>query len=181
MLTLLRIVMIPVLVVAFYLPWSESNKLTVAVFVLAAVTDWADGWIARRFSMSSRLGAFLDPVADKLMVAVALVLIIQATPSILIALSGAIIIGREITVSALREWMAQLGEGGRVSVMNIGKLKTVAQLVAIGFCLYREPLFGLPILTIGHALLVVAAVLTLISMSMYLRSAWPVLQSAPPK
>lgn len=176
MLTLVRILMLPILVAAVYLPWAGANQLAVAVFVLAAITDWADGWIARRFEMTSRLGAFLDPVADKLMVAVALVLIIQANPSVLIALSGAIIIGREITVSALREWMAELGEGARVRVRGIGKLKTVAQMVAIGFCLYRDPLFDIPILTIGHGLLVVAAVLTLISMSVYLRAAWPVLK-----
>ena len=176
-LTLVRIGLIPVLVLAFYLPVSGANQVAVFVFVLAALTDWADGWIARRFEMSSRLGAFLDPVADKLMVAVALVLIVQASPNVLLALSAAIIIGREITVSALREWMASVGESARVQVLWIGKLKTVAQMVAIGFCLYRDPLFSFPVLLIGEALLVVAAILTLVSMSMYLKAAWPALQS----
>jgi CDP-diacylglycerol--glycerol-3-phosphate 3-phosphatidyltransferase len=169
--------MIPILVVAVYLPWAGANQLAVGVFVLAALTDWADGWIARRYAMYSRLGAFLDPVADKLMVAVALVLIVQANPSSLIALSGAIIIGREITVSALREWMAELGEGARVRVVGIGKLKTVAQMVAIGFCLYEDPIFDLPVLLIGHALLVIAAGLTLVSMAVYLKAAWPILKT----
>lgn len=176
-LTLIRIGLIPVLVLAFYLPVSGANQVAVGVFVLAALTDWADGWIARRFKMSSRLGAFLDPVADKLMVAVALVLIVQAGPNMFLALSAAIIIGREITVSALREWMASIGESARVQVLWIGKVKTVAQMVAIGFCLYREPLFSLPILLIGEGLLVVAAILTLVSMTMYLKAAWPALQS----
>ncbi|HEY7905601.1 MAG TPA: CDP-diacylglycerol--glycerol-3-phosphate 3-phosphatidyltransferase [Wenzhouxiangella sp.] len=177
MLTLVRIAMIPILVLVFYLPWAGANQLAVLIFVLAALTDWADGWVARKFEMSSRLGAFLDPVADKLMVAVALVLIVQANPDIILAVAGAVIIGREITVSALREWMAIIGESAQVKVQWIGKLKTTAQMVAIGFCLYGEPLFALPILAIGEVLLIVAAGLTLVSMSMYLRAAWPALRA----
>jgi len=176
-LTLLRIVMIPVLVVAFYLPYSWGNELTVGIFIAAGLTDWADGWIARRFAMTSPFGAFLDPVADKLIVAVALILIVQRHPEILLALSAAVILGREITISALREWMAELGQRARVKVSNVGKSKTIFQMVAIGFLLYGEPLFGLPVLLIGRMLLVVAAGLTIWSMVIYLRSAWPAIRA----
>ncbi|QOC21104.1 CDP-diacylglycerol--glycerol-3-phosphate 3-phosphatidyltransferase [Wenzhouxiangella sp. AB-CW3] len=176
LLTLLRIVLIPVLVVAFYLPVEWANLLTVTLFVLAAITDGLDGWIARRFGMTSSFGAFLDPVADKLMVAVALILIVQRHPEIVIALSAAIILGREITISALREWMAALGEAARVKVAWTGKLKTILQMVAIGFLLYGEPLWGLPVLQIGRWLLVIAAILTIWSMLAYLRAAWPAIR-----
>ena len=172
-LTLLRIVIIPVLVLAFYLPYGWSNEVVVGLFIAAGITDWADGWIARRYAMMSPFGAFLDPVADKLLVAVALVLIVQNHPEVLIALAAAIIVGREITISALREWMAEIGQRASVRVSVVGKSKTVFQMVAIGFLLYGEPLLGLPVMTIGRALLVVAAVLTIWSMVIYLRSAWP--------
>ncbi len=165
--------MIPVLAVVFYLPVHWANLAALLVFIGAALTDWLDGWIARRFGMMSAFGAFLDPVADKLMVAVALVLIVQRNPELGVALSAAVIIGREITVSALREWMASVGEGARVKVAWTGKIKTILQMVAIGFLLYAEDLFGLPILTIGVWLLIAAAVLTIISMISYLRAAWP--------
>lgn len=173
LLTLLRIMLIPVLVVAFYLPVEWANVLTVTIFILAAITDWLDGWVARRYGMTSSFGAFLDPVADKLMVAVALILIVQRHPEVVIALSAAVILGREITISALREWMAALGEAARVKVAWTGKIKTIMQMVAIGFLLYGEPLWQLPILTIGRWLLVAAAVLTILSMLAYLRAAWP--------
>lgn len=173
LLTLLRIVFIPVLVVVFYLPFESSNQAAVALFILAAVTDGLDGWIARRFGMTSSFGAFLDPVADKLMVTVALLLIVQRHPEIGIALSSAVIIGREITISALREWMAALGEAGRVRVAGIGKIKTILQMVAIGFLLYGESLWIIPVLEIGRWLLIAAALLTIWSMFVYLRSAWP--------
>ena len=173
LLTLLRIVMIPVLVLVFYLPVEWANLAALLIFAAAAVTDWLDGWIARRYGMMSAFGAFLDPVADKLMVTVALILIVQRNPEWLLALSSAIIIGREITVSALREWMASLGESGRVKVAWTGKIKTILQMVAIGFLLFRDDLLGLPILQIGIWLLVVAAALTIISMVSYLRAAWP--------
>ena len=174
-LTLLRIALIPVLVLFFYLPYGWSNIASVVVFVLAAVTDWADGFIARRFNQMSDFGAFLDPVADKLMVAVALVLLVQSNPTLYFALAAAIIIGREITISALREWMAEMGERGRVKVSNIGKLKTIFQMVAISLLLYQQDLLGLPIAFIGELLLYLAALLTLWSMWVYLSSAWPIM------
>ncbi|MCC5866707.1 MAG: CDP-diacylglycerol--glycerol-3-phosphate 3-phosphatidyltransferase [Wenzhouxiangella sp.] len=176
LLTLLRIALIPVLVVVFYLPAAWSNVAAVIIFVLAGLTDWLDGWVARRFGMTSTFGAFLDPVADKLMVGVALIIIVQAQPEIVLALAAATIIGREITISALREWMAALGEGARVKVAWTGKLKTIAQMLAIGFLLYGEPLGWLPVLEIGRWLLVAAAVLTIVSMVTYLRSAWPAIR-----
>ncbi|HMA98404.1 MAG TPA: CDP-diacylglycerol--glycerol-3-phosphate 3-phosphatidyltransferase [Wenzhouxiangella sp.] len=175
-LTLLRILMIPVLVIVFYLPVAWANLAALLIFIAAALTDWLDGWIAHRFGMMSAFGAFLDPVADKLMVAVALILIVQRNPELLVALSAAVIIGREITVSALREWMAALGEGARVKVAWTGKVKTILQMVAIGFLLYAEELIGLPTLEIGVWLLVVAAFLTILSMISYLRAAWPAVQ-----
>ncbi|TVS12311.1 MAG: CDP-diacylglycerol--glycerol-3-phosphate 3-phosphatidyltransferase [Wenzhouxiangella sp.] len=176
LLTLLRIVLIPVLVIVFYLPAAWANVAALAIFIVAGITDWLDGWIARRYGMTSAFGAFLDPVADKLMVAVALILIVQRNPDVWLAVPAAVIIGREITVSALREWMAELGEGARVRVAWTGKFKTILQMVAIGFLLYREPLLGLPVLTIGTVLLVAAAVLTILSMISYLRAAWPAVQ-----
>ena len=175
-LTLLRIVMIPVLVLVFYLPYGWSNEAAVGIFIAAGLTDWADGWIARRYGLTSPFGAFLDPVADKLIVAVALILIVQRHPDILLAVSAAVILGREITISALREWMAELGQRARVKVSTVGKSKTIFQMVAIGFLLYGAPLWGLPILRIGEILLVVAAVLTIWSMIIYLRSAWPAIR-----
>ena len=172
-LTLLRIVLIPVLIIVFYLPVAWAHVAALLVFTIAAVTDWLDGWIARRYGMMSAFGAFLDPVADKLMVTVALLLIVQRNPEVWLAIPAAIIIGREITVSALREWMAELGEGARVRVAWTGKIKTILQMVAIGFLLFRESVLGLPVLLIGKTLLLVAAVLTIISMATYLRAAWP--------
>ncbi len=176
LLTLLRIVLIPVLVLCFYLPFEWSNEFAVAIFILAGVTDWLDGWIARRYGQTSSFGAFLDPVADKLMVAVALIIIVQANPTLVLALGAAVIVGREITISALREWMAELGERGRVRVGWAGKLKTILQMVAIGFLLYGEPLWVIPVLEIGTVLLVLAAAMTLWSMAVYLRAAWPAMR-----
>jgi len=176
LLTLLRIVMIPVLVVVFYLPVDWASAAAVVIFALAGITDWLDGWIARRYGMASTFGAFLDPVADKLMVSVALIIIVQRHPEIVLALSTAVIIGREVTISALREWMAALGEGARVKVAWTGKIKTILQMVAIGFLLYGEPLWIIPVLEIGRWLLVAAAVLTILSMFTYLRAAWPAIR-----
>lgn len=175
LLTLLRIALIPVLVLCFYLPTSWSNELAVVVFVTAAVTDWADGYLARRWDQLSDFGAFLDPVADKLMVAVALVLLVERNPSPLFALAAAVIIGREIVISALREWMAEMGERGRVTVSNVGKLKTIFQMVAIGMLLYQDELWNIPVFFIGEVLLYLAAGLTLWSMWVYLASAWPII------
>jgi CDP-diacylglycerol---glycerol-3-phosphate 3-phosphatidyltransferase len=180
LLTLLRIVLIPVFIAAYYLPFRWASLLAMALFVLAALTDWLDGYLARRLNQSSPFGAFLDPVADKLMVASALVLL-SADARVhslvfdyrLFAIVVLIIVGREITVSALREWMAELGERARVAVSFLGKFKTIGQMVAIPFLLYREPLFGLPVFRIGELLLYLAAGLTLWSMVIYLRAAWP--------
>ncbi|AKS42185.1 CDP-diacylglycerol--glycerol-3-phosphate 3-phosphatidyltransferase [Wenzhouxiangella marina] len=179
LLTLARILMIPVLVLVFYLPVDWSNIAAVTLFILAGLTDWLDGWVARRFRMTSSFGAFLDPVADKLMVGVALIIIVQRHPEIGLALSAAVIIGREITISALREWMAAVGESGRVKVAWAGKIKTILQMVAIGFLLYGEPLGPIPVLDIGRWLLIGAAALTIWSMLSYLRSAWPAMRSRP--
>lgn len=183
-LTLLRIVLIPVLVLVFYLPYSWTNFAAALVFVLASVTDWLDGWIARRYNQSSAFGAFLDPVADKLMVAVALLLIVQKHPTPWMALWAAVIIGREIAVSALREWMAELGQRAKVKVATIGKIKTVVQMVALAFLLYFEPIrlplmgtvISIPVFTIGDWMLAVAALLTLWSGLAYLHAAWPALR-----
>ena len=181
LLTVLRILLIPVFVVAFYLPWSWGRELATAVFVLAALTDWLDGYLARRLELVSALGAFLDPVADKLMVATALILLVQADPSIPMAVSAAVIIGREIAISALREWMAELGRRTRVAVSEIGKFKTAAQMTAIALLIYHDPLWQIPVYTVGLVLLYIAVVLTLWSMTQYLLAAWPSLRDDNPR
>lgn len=175
--TLFRIALIPVLVLALYMPYAWANELAVVLFIIASATDWLDGWWARRTGQTSSFGAFLDPVADKLMVSAALVVVVQQHPNILLALAAAVIICREITVSALREWMAEIGRRGLVSVGMIGKVKTTLQLTAIGFLLYGEPIWMFPIFTIGLILLVIAATLTIWSMFIYLKAAWPTLKS----
>ncbi|MDG4551193.1 MAG: CDP-diacylglycerol--glycerol-3-phosphate 3-phosphatidyltransferase [Candidatus Contendobacter sp.] len=176
LLTLLRIALIPVFVGVFFLPVRGANVLCAALFGLAALTDWLDGHLARRFDQTSAFGAFLDPVADKLMVAAALVLLVQAIPTPVMAVAVAIIIGREIAISALREWMAQIGDHGRVAVSMVGKFKTTAQMIAVLLLLYRDPVGGFPTLEVGLGLLLVAAALTLWSMLHYLLAAWPVLR-----
>lgn len=180
LLTLIRIALIPVLVLFFYLPIGWSNIACVVVFVLAAATDWADGFIARRMGQMSTFGAVLDPLADKLMVATALIMLVQRqeTYQIVFAVSAAVIVGREITISALREWMSEIGEKARVKVSWVGKVKTGFQMTSIGFLLYREDLLGLPIALIGEWLLYTAAALTLWSMYSYMRSAWPVISDS---
>ncbi|MCM2335473.1 MAG: CDP-diacylglycerol--glycerol-3-phosphate 3-phosphatidyltransferase [Pseudomonas sp.] len=175
-LTLLRIVLIPVLVLVFYLPFKWTNFAAAFIFAFASATDWLDGWIARRYNLHSNFGAFLDPVADKLMVATALVITVQQHHTVWMALWAAVIIGREIAVSALREWMAELGQRARVKVAAIGKVKTIVQMVALTFLLYREPLAGFNIFLIGEWLLAAAALLTLWSGLAYLRAAWPALR-----
>jgi CDP-diacylglycerol--glycerol-3-phosphate 3-phosphatidyltransferase/cardiolipin synthase len=177
-LTLLRILLIPVLIVVFYLPTFWGREAAAVVFVLAALTDWLDGYLARRMQLVSALGAFLDPVADKLMVATALVLLVQADPRISTAVAAAVIIGREIAISALREWMAEIGSRTKVAVSMTGKFKTAAQMVAISLLLYRDDLFGLPVYSIGLILLYIAVALTLWSMLLYLRAAWPSLRDS---
>lgn len=175
MLTIARIVMIPVLVVCFYLPYKWANVAAAGLFALASITDWLDGWIARRYHQYSAFGAFLDPVADKLMVAVVLLVIVQKHPTHWMALWAAVIIGREIAVSALREWMAELGQRAKVKVAAIGKFKTVAQMVALTGLLYEDNFLGVPVFKISDYLLAVAALLTLWSGFSYLVAAWPTL------
>lgn len=176
-LTLLRIGMIPIFVLCFYLPASWSNIAATVVFGMAAVTDWLDGYLARRLRETSAFGAFLDPVADKLMVATALVLLVDINPTpypgAFLAIAAAVIIGREITISALREWMAELGANAKVAVSYVGKVKTTAQMVALLLLLYREPIGGISAATVGFWLLYLAAGLTLWSMFLYVRTAWP--------
>ena len=186
MLTLLRIALVPVLVLFFYLPYQWSNFACVVIFVLAAITDIADGVIARRTGQTSRFGAFLDPVADKIMVSTALVLLVQRqeTYQAVFAVAAAVIIGREITISALREWMSEIGESALVSVGGLGKLKTIFQMTAISLLFYHDNMWWIPIALIGEILLYTAAALTLWSMWIYLKAAWPVMSHsrhhAPP-
>lgn len=175
-LTLFRIALLPVMVLVFYAPFRGANVAAAAIFIFAALTDWLDGWIARRYGMTSAFGAFLDPVADKLMVAVTLFLLVQENPRPLLAVTAAVIVGREISISALREWMAEIGQRATVRVATIGKIKTVMQIVAIAVLLYQHDLEGLRAFYVGEALLVVAAVLTIWSGLQYVRVAWPVLR-----
>jgi len=180
--------MIPLVVVLFYLPYRWASAATAIVFILAALTDWLDGYLARRLGQTTRLGAFLDPVADKLMVAVALVLLVSHesqdlkfipfNPDLLVALTAAIIIGREITISALREWMAEVGARGKVAVSSIGKLKTTFQMTGLSLMLFRSDVWFLPVYELGVYCLVAAAALTLWSMVLYLKAAWPDLMSS---
>jgi CDP-diacylglycerol--glycerol-3-phosphate 3-phosphatidyltransferase/cardiolipin synthase len=178
LLTWFRMLCIPVIVGVFYTPhgWftgHEQNLIATVIFIGAAITDWFDGWLARKLNQTSAFGAFLDPVADKLIVAAALVLLVSKYPEWEIVLSACVIIGREIAISALREWMAKIGAAKSVAVSFIGKLKTVSQMVAIPMLLYGAPIQGLDILQAGRALICVAAVLTLWSMAYYLKKAWP--------
>lgn len=177
--TWLRIALIPLFVVVFIFPAPWSGPTAAGIFMLAGITDWLDGYLARKLGMMSAFGEFLDPVADKLMVSTALVLLVAAEPGpyrLALAISAAIIIGREITVSALREWMAKIGEHGRVKVSWVGKSKTTFQIVAIILLIYRQPFREIPIYEIGLFLLVFSAGLTLWSMFRYIRGAWPVLK-----
>jgi CDP-diacylglycerol--glycerol-3-phosphate 3-phosphatidyltransferase len=178
-LTWLRILMIPAILVLFYLPYWWKDPAACAAFALAGITDSLDGYYARKWGQTSRLGAFLDPVADKLIVATALVLIVSADPkrSFLVVIA-IIIIGREIAVSALREWMAEIGARGRIKVSVWGKYKTIMQIVGLSCLLYRQDLLGIPIYKLGLVLTGIAAVLTLWSMFLYLRLAWPELRGS---
>lgn len=168
-LTLLRIFAIPLMVVLFFLDYPLAASV---VFGLAGLTDWADGYYARKLGQESRFGAFLDPVADKLIVATALILVVSREVDVWITLAACIIIGREIVISALREWMAEAGQRSKVAVASLGKVKTVAQIFALIFLLYSQPLFGFPIRETGLILLAVATVLTVWSMMQYLQSAF---------
>ncbi|EPC03396.1 CDP-diacylglycerol--glycerol-3-phosphate 3-phosphatidyltransferase [Litchfieldella anticariensis FP35 = DSM 16096] len=171
LLTLARIAFIPLLVIVFYLPFSWSMLLAALLFALAAITDWLDGYLARRWDQSTPFGAFLDPVADKLMVAVALALLIELYEAVWLTLPALVIIGREIVISALREWMAEMGKRSSIAVSWIGKIKTTLQMVSIFLLLGFPP--NTPIANLGVVTLFVAAVLTLWSMLQYLRTAWP--------
>lgn len=175
-LTLLRIILIPLLAVVFYLPWEHAHLLCTVIFIVAGITDWLDGYLARKMGLETPFGAFLDPVADKLMVAVVLVLIVQQDSSPYLAVPSAIIIGREITIASLREWMAELGQRAKVKVSQMGKWKTSAQMTAIGMLLYQNDIAGFPVKASGYVLLYLAAILTLWSMVNYLRAAWSVIR-----
>lgn len=175
MLTWLRIAAIPLIAVVFYLPFSWAHPAAAVVFIMAAITDGLDGYLARRLELTSDFGAFLDPVADKLMVVTALMLILQADPRISIAAIAAIIVGREVMVSALREWMAEVGNREQVAVTGVAKIKTIAQMFGLSLMLWTQDLFGIPIYAIGIFLMIVAAGLTLWSMVVYIRAAWPYL------
>ncbi len=172
-LTLFRIAAIPVVVICFYSPLPNARPIAAVLFGIAAVTDLIDGWVARRYGQTSRFGEFLDPVADKLMVSILLVMLVQADSRWFEDVIAMIIIGREITVSALREWMATIGERANVSVSTAGKIKTTMQMFGIGFMVYKNALFGIPIYQVGFVLLLVAAVMTIWSMLIYLKAAWP--------
>jgi CDP-diacylglycerol--glycerol-3-phosphate 3-phosphatidyltransferase len=182
-LTVARIIMIPLVVVLFYMPQGWARAATGWLFILAAVTDSLDGYLARKLGQTSALGAFLDPVADKLMVAVALILLVSYQPPLLelfvfnphvaITLAAAVIVGREITISALREWMAEVGARAKVAVSSIGKIKTIFQMTGLSMMLFREDVWFIPAFEMGFYCLVAAAALTLWSMIVYLRAAWP--------
>ena len=180
LLTWMRIAMIPLVIGIFYLPetWmtmGTKNATAMLMFVIAAITDALDGFLARRYQgWATPMGAFLDPVADKLLVSAALLALVGLDRcDMLVAL---VIIGREITVSALREWMAKVGASGAVKVNWFGKIKTIAQMTAIPMLLYFDPIFGLPIAWIGTVLIYIAAILTIYSMCVYMSAAWPHLQ-----
>jgi len=172
LLTLLRIALLPVIIVVFYLPYSWARPLSCFIFVVAGITDWLDGYLARKWNQESRFGAFLDPVADKLMVATALILLVEFDNSPWLTIPAIVIIGREITISALREWMAEMGQRGKVAVGWLGKVKTTSQIIALSCLLYLDDLFGLPIYQIGMVALYVATALTIWSMVGYMRVAF---------
>lgn len=185
-LTVLRIALIPVFVGIFYLPKDAMtlaafpahwvNLTATIVFALAAITDWLDGYWARKFNQMSGFGAFLDPVADKLMVAAALIVLVEFER--IGAVIALIIIGREIAISALREWMANIGKSSNVAVAMIGKIKTAAQMIAILLLLYYDNIGHFNTKLVGQILIVIAAILTLVSMAYYLKAAWPVMKDS---
>jgi CDP-diacylglycerol--glycerol-3-phosphate 3-phosphatidyltransferase len=178
-LTWLRILMIPAILALFYLlPYPWADPAACAAFALAGITDSLDGYYARKLGQTSRLGAFLDPVADKLIVAAALVLIVSKDPRWFVVIVAVVIIGREIAVSALREWMAEIGARGRIKVSVLAKFKTIMQIVGLSLLLFREDIFSIPTYKLGLVSTAVAAVLTLWSMVQYLRLAWPELRGS---
>ena len=172
LLTITRILLLPVILVVFYIKAPWARPLCCAIFLLAAITDWLDGYLARKWDIESEFGAFLDPVADKLMVATVLILIVEDASRWWITLPAIIIISREITISALREWMASIGSRAKVAVSYLGKLKTTAQITALAMLLHKVDLFGLPIYSMGVVSLYIAAALTIWSMADYLMAAF---------
>ena len=183
-LTIGRVAAIPVVFGLFYVHWHHARQWACVLFTLAAITDWLDGYLARRWNQTSKFGAFLDPVADKLLVVVCLVMLlrddVQNDAHRGMAVLTAIIIGREITISALREWLAELGQRVTLAVSAIGKVKTGFQMTAIGLMLWQDDFIGLPIYRMGYGCLFVAALLTVWSMLAYLRAAWPYLRESMP-
>jgi CDP-diacylglycerol--glycerol-3-phosphate 3-phosphatidyltransferase len=177
-LTWLRILMIPGVVVLYYLPFWWAHPAAGVGFALAGITDTLDGYFARKLGLTSRLGAFLDPVADKLIVAAALVLIVSADSRWFVVIMAIVIIGREIAVSALREWMAEIGARGRIKVSQLAKYKTIMQITGLSMMLFHHKLLGIAIYKLGVVLTAIAAVLTLWSMILYLRLAWPELRDS---
>ncbi|MDK1025066.1 MAG: CDP-diacylglycerol--glycerol-3-phosphate 3-phosphatidyltransferase [Gammaproteobacteria bacterium] len=175
--TSIRIILIPVLVGVYYLPMDWHYLAAAAIFTLASITDWLDGYLARRLQQMTPFGAFLDPVADKLIVAVALVMLVESHASTWLTIPALVIVGREIVVSALREWMAEMGKQASIAVSFLGKVKTTFQMIALIFLLANEPNLELSFVILGYALLYTAAALTLWSMYLYLRIAWPLLSS----
>jgi CDP-diacylglycerol--glycerol-3-phosphate 3-phosphatidyltransferase len=172
-LTWFRIGLIPLVIIAYKLPYEWAHPAAAWMFGVAAITDTLDGYLARKLGQTSAFGAFLDPVADKVIVCVALLLIVQTDTSALVLVIACIIVGREITISALREWMAEIGARHRVAVQTVAKYKTIGQMVGLAFMLHDKPFIGLPVYEIGLVLLVVAAGLTLWSMWEYIAAALP--------
>lgn len=172
-LTLARLVMVPLVLAFIYLDWRLA---AVAVYSLAAITDTLDGYLARKWNQSTAFGAFLDPVADKLMVAAVSIMLVLDYGNIWVMLAVIIIISREILISALREWMAAQGARDVVAVSNLGKLKTWLQMLALGFLIWKYDAFGLPVVYVGYGLLILAVLLTLYSMVDYFSAAWPALR-----
>ena len=182
LLTLFRMALIPVVVALYFMP--VAGVYVTAVFLLAGLTDWLDGYLARRLEQTSQFGEFLDPVADKLVVAVVLVLLVsdgdvlaRVVSQKLFIVAVAVIMGREIAVSALREWVAQSGVQPSIAVSTLGKVKTTVQIIAIALLLYGQDLVGFPTLLVGESMLYVASALTIWSMVGYLKSAWPAISS----
>lgn len=191
-LTFIRIATLPFLVLVFYMPLPWGHTAAASIFALASLTDWLDGYLARSLKQATKLGAFLDPVADKLMVSIALILIVgepqfqfvslpsavYSVPVAIITIPAAIIVSREIVVSALREWMAEIGKRTSMAVSQLGKIKTTVQMIALVILLYCTPRSNAFIAITGYVLLYVAAVLTLWSMVLYLKVAWPEFKSS---
>jgi CDP-diacylglycerol--glycerol-3-phosphate 3-phosphatidyltransferase len=171
--TFLRILLIPIFVIVFYLPFGWSHFASAIVFALASATDWLDGYLARKLSQTTAFGAFLDPVADKLMVVVALVLLVGNPYLLYIAIPAAIIVGRECAISALREWMAEIGRRVSVAVTYVSKFKTAAQMLAIIALLAGNPKHPGILIYSGYILLYIAAILTIWTMVVYIKIAWP--------